>query len=141
MVEILRVKNEDEMRLAREIWMSVFAAEPGFSAGLDTDESDAGAIHVLCCVDKAPAGCAGILFYGGEAQIGKVAVLKNMRRNGIGTGMCKLLITLALEQGVSRIITYALLPAEEFYNTLGFQKEGEPLREAGNLYVKMVKKL
>ena len=138
MVEIYRVKNEAEMKLVHDIRMEVFVGEQGVPVELELDKLDEGAVHVLAYVDGIPAGCGRLLLKGDESKIGRVAVRKNMRRYGIGSGICKLLISIAADNGVQKIHLGAQLTAVEFYSSLGFKKEGEVFVEAGIEHIKMV---
>jgi len=139
MVEIRRLRNEEEMNIAYQIRREVFIGEQGVPEELEMDELDKDAIHVLAYVDGVPAGCARMLLNGTEAKIGRVAVRKNMRKSGIGTGMCKLLIAIAEDSGVQTIYVNAQLTAENFYASLGFKREGCTFFEAGIEHVRMVK--
>lgn len=139
MVEIIRVKNEAEMKLVHDIRLEVFVAEQGVPVELELDDLDNEAIHVLAYVDGAPAGCGRLLLRGEEAKIGRVAVRKNMRKSGMGTGICKLLLSIAGDNGASRINLDAQLTAADFYEKLGFAKKGEAFMEAGIEHIKMVK--
>lgn len=139
MVEIYRVKTDEEMKLVHDIRLEVFVGEQGVPVELEMDELDNKAIHVLAYVDGAPAGCGRLLLKGEEAKIGRVAVRKDMRRYGIGTGICKLLISIAGDNGVQRIYLGAQLTAVEFYLSLGFEKQGEVFEEAGIKHIKMMK--
>lgn len=139
MVEIIRVKNEAEMKLVHDIRLEVFVAEQGVPAELELDELDSEAIHVLAYVDGVPAGCGRLLLRGEEAKIGRVAVRKNMRKNGIGSGICKLLICIAGDNGAGRVYLDAQLTAAGFYAKLGFEVKGETFMEAGIEHIKMVK--
>lgn len=139
MVEIYRVKTENEMKVVHDIRMEVFVGEQGVPVELEMDGLDNGAIHVLAFVDGIPAGCARMLLHGEEAKIGRVAVKKSMRRYGLGTGMCKLLISIAKDEGVGKINIGAQLTAVDFYSTLDFVKEGDIFMEAGIAHIKMTK--
>ena len=141
MVEISRVISEEQMKLVRDIRLEVFVGEQGVPVELEMDKLDNEAIHVLAYVDGVPAGCGRLLLKGEEAKIGRIAVKKNMRRYGIGTGICKLLIAIAVDHGVERIYLGAQLTAVEFYSSLGFKKEGEVFLEAGIEHIKMVKSI
>ena len=141
MVEIYRVKSEAEMKFVRDIRMEVFVREQGVPLELEMDELDNEAVHVLAYVDGVPAGCGRLLLKGEEAKIGRVAVKKSMRRYGIGTGICKLLISIAGDHGVQKIYLGAQLTAVEFYSSLGFAKEGEVFMEAGIKHIKMVRSI
>ncbi len=141
MVEICRVKTDREMKLVYDIRMEVFVEEQGVPAELEMDGLDDDAVHVLAFVDGIPAGCARMLRKGEENKIGRVAVRKSMRRYGIGTGMCKLLITIAKDEGVRKIYIGSQLAAVDFYTTLGFVKEGDVFMEAGIEHIKMAKSI
>lgn len=137
MVEIIRVKNDDEMKLVQDIRLEVFVGEQGVPVELEMDELDNEAIHVLAYVDGVPAGCGRMLLKGDEAKIGRVAVRKSMRRNMLGTGICKLLIAIAGDNGIKKIYMNAQLTAVEFYLSLGFEKRGDVFLEAGIEHIRM----
>ncbi len=139
MVEIYRVKNEEDMEMVRNIRLEVFVEEQGVPVELEMDEFDKDAIHVLSLLDGEPAGCGRLLINGDDAKIGRVAVRKKMRRKGIGEGICKLLIAIAAEHGAKQVHLGAQLTAVDFYLSLGFEKEGEVFKEAGIEHIKMVK--
>lgn len=141
MIEIHRVKDKKEMDLVHEIRREVFIKEQGVPEELEMDELDQEAVHVLAYVDGMPAGCGRMTFNGDEAKIGRVAVRKDIRRTGIGTGLCKLLISIAEDNCIDSIHINAQLTAVDFYNYLGFEREGDTFFEAGIKHVKMVKAL
>lgn len=130
-----------EMQLVHDIRREVFIEEQGVPEELEMDDLDKDAIHVLASVDGKPAGCGRLLLHGKDARIGRVAVRKAIRGNGIGSGICKLLITLAAERGVQKIHIDAQLSAVDFYTRLGFEKLGETFMEAGIEHVRMEKTL
>lgn len=141
MIEIHKVKDKKEMDLVHEIRREVFINEQGVPEELEMDELDQEAVHVLAYVDGIPAGCGRMIIDGDYAKIDRVAVKKNMRRNGIGTGICKLLIALAEDSCINSIFVNAQLSAVNFYTSLGFEGEGGTFFEAGIEHVKMVKAL
>ncbi len=139
MVEIYAVKDKAGMDLVHEIRREVFIDEQGVPEELEMDELDQAAIHVLAYVDNVPAGCGRILLNEDSAKIGRVAVRKNMRRSGIGAGVCKLLISIAENRGIHSIYVNAQLSAVSFYKSLNFRIEGDPFVEAGIDHIKMIK--
>ncbi len=141
MVEIYRVKDKEAMDLVYQIRREVFIDEQGVPEELEMDDLDRDAIHVLAYVDGAPAGCGRMLLYGENAKIGRVAVRKSMRRYGIGSGVCKLLIAIAGDNGVSKINIDAQITAVDFYLDLGFEKISDIFMEAGIEHVKMEKSI
>ena len=141
MVEIIRVKTKDEMEKVFEIRREVFVREQGIPEELEMDELDSEAIHVLAIVNGVPAGCGRLLKQDNDARMGRVAVKKDMRRSGIGAGICKLLMTIAMDNGAERVIIGAQLTAVEFYKSLGFEEEDDVFMEAGKEHVRMIRKL
>lgn len=141
MIEIIKVKNDSEMQLAFDIRREVFIEEQGVPEELEMDELDREATHVLAYVNGEPAGCGRLLLDGSDAVIGRVAVKKSLRRTGIGSGICRLLITLAAERGARNIHLNAMLTAVDFYARLGFEKVGDNFMEAGIEHVRMEKTL
>ena len=69
------------------------------------------------------------------------AVRKAMRRSGIGDGICRLLMAMAGDSGAQKVTVNAQLTAVDFYESLGFEKEGEAFMEAGIEHVRMVREL
>ncbi len=141
MVEIFRVKTEEHMENVYEIRREVFIREQGVPEEIEMDGLDNEAIHVLATADGVCAGCGRLLFRNGEAKMGRVAVRKDMRRMGIGDGICRLLMAIAGDNGAARVIINAQLAAVEFYESLGFTKEGDVFLEAGIKHVRMTKAL
>ncbi len=139
MVEIRKVKTKDDMDLVFDIRREVFISEQGIPEEIEMDDLDAEAIHVLAVVNGVPAGCGRLLKNGNDARIGRVAVKKEMRRGGIGDGICKLLISIAKDDGAHRIVIDAQLTAEAFYKKFGFKREGGTFMEAGIEHVRMVR--
>ncbi|MDI9499301.1 MAG: GNAT family N-acetyltransferase [Bacillota bacterium] len=141
MVVIKKVKTREELKMVHDIRREVFIEEQGVPEEIEMDDKDDEAIHVLAVVDDEPAGCGRILFNGSDARIGRVAVREKMRRSGIGEGICKLLIAIAEEKCVERIILYAQLSAEPFYARLGFERQGDVFMEAGIEHVMMIRQI
>lgn len=139
MVEIKKVNTKEEMDMVYDIRREVFIREQGIPEEIEMDDLDAEAIHVLAVVNGVPAGCGRLLMNGNDAKIGRVAVRKDMRRTGIGDGICRLLISMALDRGAEKITANAQLSAEGFYSKLGFVREGEVFKEAGIDHVRMVR--
>lgn len=141
MIEIVRVKTDEQMEMVYDIRREVFIREQGVPEEIEMDGQDGEAIHVFATVDGIPAGCGRLMLGNGEAKIGRVAVRKEMRRSGIGDGICRLLMAIAEDNGAARVNISAQLTAVEFYEKLGFVKEGDVFTEAGIEHVRMVREL
>lgn len=139
MIEIKKVSTKEEMDQVFDIRREVFIKEQGVPEEIEMDELDAEAVHVLAVVNGVPAGCGRLLRIGNDAKIGRVAVRKDMRRMGIGDGICRLLISMARDSGAEKIIANAQLTAEGFYSKLGFVRDSDVFMEAGIEHVRMVR--
>jgi predicted GNAT family N-acyltransferase len=141
LIEIVRVKTDEQMEMVYDIRREVFIREQGVPEEIEMDGQDGEAIHVFATVDGIPAGCGRLMLGNGEAKIGRVAVRKEMRRSGIGDGICRLLMAIAEDNGAARVNISAQLTAVGFYEKLGFAKEGDVFMEAGIEHVRMVREL
>ena len=118
------VRSLDEMPHVYDIRYDVFVREQGIASNVHDDPDDRYSLHVLGAVDDEVVGTGRITFYGDEAQIVWVAVLKPYRRFGVGRAVMEHLLDLAREHG-SRVVTLnAQTHALSFYSALGFRPLG-----------------
>jgi len=116
------------IRLIRE---TVFVQEQHVPIEMEWDELDAQAIHILAMTQGQAVGTARLLENG---SIGRVAVLKSFRGQGIGNQMMNYLIDVAQRYKHTHIHLHAQVDAIDFYQKLGFAITGEPFEEAGILH-------
>ena len=64
-------------------------------------------------------------------QIGRMAVIKEYRGFGVGTGLLKAAVIKAADLGFDKVYLHAQTHALEFYERLGFTKTGKEFLEAG----------
>jgi predicted GNAT family N-acyltransferase len=76
-----------------------------------------------------------------DGHIGRMAVVKEWRRRGVGAEIMAALMSEARKQGHKQVVLSAQLQAAEFYRELGFVAEGKVYPEAGILHQTMVRKL
>ncbi|WP_231969698.1 GNAT family N-acetyltransferase [Polynucleobacter necessarius] len=83
---------------------------------LEIDEFDLSAAHALAYQDAQCIGTGRLVgLSGGQAQIGRMAVLAQFRNQGVGTQILKRLIDLAKLQGVQKLILHSQVAAMPFY--------------------------
>ncbi|MFW5998723.1 MAG: GNAT family N-acetyltransferase, partial [Halanaerobiaceae bacterium] len=133
-----KVENQKELKEAMNIRYRVFVEEQGVPENLERDEKDGQAVHVVAQIKNDIIGCGRIVFSTQKGKIGRVAVLKSYRGQGIGSDICKKLIKIAEEKGVNKVILHAQLHSVEFYKKLGFEPVGDIFEEAGIDHIKMV---
>ena len=66
-----------------------------------------------------------------DGRIGRMAVLPEWRRRGIGRAMLDHLVELARREGLERLELFAQTHAVRFYERAGFHVRGDTFLEAG----------
>lgn len=126
---------------AARIRDAVFVREQGIPAELEWDEEDARSAHVVAyrgAPVREPVATARLLAGG---WIGRVAVVKEARRGGLGRLLIEALVKVAQERGDPAARLYAQTYAMPFYETCGFTAVGEPFEEAGIPHIEMIRTL
>lgn len=113
----------------RQIRHDVFVVEQRVPEALEWDASDARSLHALAeDMSGAPVGCARLL---PDGHIGRVAVLRPWRRQGVGAALLQRLVDAAFTRGNTRAIVNAQVDAIPFYERYGFVVTGGVFEEAG----------
>ena len=108
---------------------AVFVREQNVPPEMDVDEDDARSLHVLARgPDRAPIG-AGRL--SPDGKIGRMAVLSEWRRVGVGASMLRLLLEQARSRRLREVQLHAQTDASGFYLKHGFEIDGGDFEEAG----------
>ncbi|HEX4918389.1 MAG TPA: GNAT family N-acetyltransferase [Limnobacter sp.] len=123
---------------ARFIRRSVFVHEQGIPEHEEWDNEDASATHAVAWLGEQAVGTARLLRSG---KIGRMAVLSQHRRQGIGAAMLQALLKVALEQGFTTVRLSAQKHAVPFYSRHGFEPDADPHIEVGIPHQWMCKKL
>jgi predicted GNAT family N-acyltransferase len=138
-LEVLRVTTLDEMQQALAVRRRVFIEEQRVPEDLEIDEHDADpatittALHVLARLQGEPIATGRLLLapYDGHLHIGRVAVLSEQRRLGVGRTVMLALHDLARETNAKSIRLAAQLHAIGFYERLGYTAHGDVFLDAG----------
>ncbi len=117
--------DAEAIRHVREI---VFVVEQEVPADLEWDGSDAECEHALVLDDAGIAIGTGRL--APDGKIGRMAVLKEHRGQGIGDAILTHLIEAAREAGMHRCYLHSQVHALGFYAKHGFVAHGEEFDEA-----------
>jgi predicted GNAT family N-acyltransferase len=129
--------TEPEDREAlKAIRLEVFVREQGVPEVEEMDAFDNESTHLLATTEtKALVGCARLMKTG---QIGRMAVQREQRGQGIGGMLLDAAITEARRRGRAQIFLHAQRHAESFYARFGFHRVGSIFSEADIEHVKMV---
>lgn len=118
--------DKRELRFVRE---QVFMIEQKVPEALEWDGKDPHAMHLLAR-DKVgnPIGTVRML---GDGHVGRMAVLRPWRSQGVGSALLKTIIGTARSIGMEIIHLDAQLHAIGFYEQHGFIAEGPEFMDAG----------
>ena len=116
----------------------VFVVEQRVPEELEDDGSDVGCWQVLAeDGDGRPVGTARLGRHGEGGRVGRVAVLREMRRCGVGRKLMEAVFAIAEREGISELMLHAQLTSVPFYSSLGYVPEGEEFDEAGIPHVRI----
>lgn len=140
-ITVIAISTEARMNQAWAIRREVFIEEQGVPEVLERDADDDRAAHALALSDGEPVGCGRMVAEGERVKIGRMAVRRDQRGNGIGRRVLAFLLDRAREDGFRQAILHAQLTAEGFYLKQGFTPCGEAFEEAGIMHREMVRRL
>lgn len=115
----------------------VFIIEQNTTEEEELDGYDDVAVHLLVCDNNKPVATGRIIVVDGVCLLGRIAVLKQFRRQGLGGFVVRLLIRKAFEMSFERQELHAQTHAIDFYKKLDFIPYGEQFIEAGIQHVMM----
>ncbi len=126
-VELLEWR--DARAFARPVRERVFVTEQKVPRELEWDDRDAGSLHAVAFDGERRAiGTARLL---PDGHIGRMAVLPEWRRRGVGSALARELVRRAGDMGFAEVVLNAQVQAEPFYRALGFEPRGPVFEEAG----------
>ena len=113
----------------------VFVEEQKVPVELEQDHHDATATHVLAkMADGRSIGTGRLLT---DGRIGRLAVRKEFRGQGVGTAIVKKLVAQATHRNLPHVLLHAQVQSIPFYEKLGFKAQGPEFIEAGILHREM----
>jgi predicted GNAT family N-acyltransferase len=133
------VRSTVEMDDALSVRRAVFIAEQGVTEAEEIDAYDGdprqvmSAVHVIAYLDGQPAATGRLLLDaqdGENAHIGRIAVLREYRRRGLGRLVMLALQDEARRRGYRGATVAAQLQAIPFYESLGYVAYGEVFLDA-----------
>jgi len=130
---------EQAQPVAGPLRFAIFVGEQNVPSGIELDDLDAKCVHAIAYDAEGKAIGTGRLLPDGH--IGRMAVVKEWRRMGIGAAILEALMKEARKRGHADVVVSAQLQAAEFYRGFGFAAEGKVYKDAGILHQEMRKKL
>lgn len=138
MIDIRQASWKRDKEAISTIRRRVFIDEQRVPEELEWDGLDGDALHLLALDDGHAVATARML---ADGHIGRMAVLPEHRRRGIGGRMIKQLLGEAQGMGLKSVYLDAQVQALGFYQRLGFVCHGEVFMDAGIPHRRMDKPL
>lgn len=127
--------DADDLKAIRT---SVFIEEQNVPIELEWDGLDPDCTHFIVRLHSKTIATARLK---PDGQIGRMAVLKPYRDQGIGSKLLNTVLKHATQTGYSRVYLHAQVQAVGFYQAYGFTVEGEKFMDAGIPHRAMYKNL
>jgi predicted GNAT family N-acyltransferase len=135
--EVRICTTEAERDDAFAVRIAVFVDEQRIPREEELDEHDDTAVHCVAYVDGRPVGAGRLIVSGDEAKIGRMAVLREHRGDGVGRAVLEALEREGRTRGVRRFRLSAQLHAAPFYERAGYRREGDIYDEVGIPHIAM----
>ena len=133
--QIIHASWEQDCKRIMMIRKIVFVEEQKVSLKEEMDNLDEQCWFVLAVSEHGNNIGTGRLLPTGK--IGRLAVLKDYRNQGIGSALLKELIQIGRTQAIFPLYLHGQTHAKKFYNKHGFIEEGKVFNEAGIPHIKM----
>jgi predicted GNAT family N-acyltransferase len=123
-MRIVVAVDEASRQACFDIRRRVFIEEQAIDEAEEWDDADAMATHFLALDGDLPAATARLIAKGGNAKIGRVAVMPDYRGTGLGRDLMVHILIHAKEIGFSGSAIEAQVSVIPFYERLGYVAEG-----------------
>jgi predicted GNAT family N-acyltransferase len=125
----------DDLAPLQDLRRRVFIIEQQVPEELEWDDADAVSVHALALDGEGqPIGTGRLL---PDGHIGRMAVVREWRRRGVGKAILEWLMANARQQGFHALHLHAQTHALDFYASHGFIAQGDIFSEAGIPHRKM----
>ncbi len=141
MTEFKIATDQQEIEGAYALRKIVFVDEQKVPEEMNIDEFDKDAVHVVAKRDNKIIGTGRMVVEGDRGKIGRMAVEKDLRKQGIGKELLILLEQEAKKRKLKEIYLHSQVHAKPFYERLGYQPRGEVFTEVGIDHMEMYKTL
>jgi predicted GNAT family N-acyltransferase len=140
-VEVREARTESELAAALALRERIFCGEQGVSFEADQDGRDPEATHIVAVDDGVVIGTCRLLFRNQVARLGRLAVERDRRGDGVGGEILREADRIAAEVGAESIALHAQTYAQTLYERAGYEPYGPTFVEEGIEHVAMEKRL
>jgi predicted GNAT family N-acyltransferase len=136
-MDVKIAKTKDEIIDHYSIRGNVFLMEQNISWDIEFDGLDKQCILFNCYFNDKIVGAARLY----KNKIGRVATLRDYRNKGVATTLMKFIENYAKSQNINTLVLNAQLYVKDFYEHLGYTKEGSVFKEANIDHIRMIKNI
>ena len=144
-ITVKLIETPAELEGAFSLRIRVFVGEQGVPADIEVDEADTdpGTVHAVAVHNGVIIGTGRLLpdVDGKGPHIGRMAVERSRRRDGIGGQVLNFLEDQGRARGFRQITLHAQEYVKSFYAGHGYREVGDIFEEAGIPHREMVKEL
>jgi predicted GNAT family N-acyltransferase len=138
MIELIRIKNEQDLQAAFAIRSKVFVEEQKVPRDAEYDQHEQTASHYLATCQGVPCGAARWRTTDQGVKLERFAVLPEYRNQNIGGQILQAVLEdVQASYPDKKIYLHAQLPAVNFYQRHGFATEGDMFSECDIDHYKM----
>jgi predicted GNAT family N-acyltransferase len=139
-VIVRKALTDDEVAAALALRSRVFCEEQGVSFEADQDGRDPEATHIVAIDDDAVIGTCRLLFRGQVARLGRLAVKRERRGDGVAAAILREADRVAVDAGADSIALHAQTYALALYAAAGYREHGPTFVDEGIEHVAMEKR-
>jgi predicted GNAT family N-acyltransferase len=126
MIEVRLAQSAKDVQQCLRLRWTVFVEEQGVRPSDELDAHDkADAIHALASLDGVPCGAGRLIFTKPSvAKIERMAVIDDVRGQGVGRALLQFLEAEARRRGATTLTLFAQVRARPFYEKAGYSAVG-----------------
>ncbi|ENH95912.1 GNAT family acetyltransferase [Gracilibacillus halophilus YIM-C55.5] len=141
-MDIYVVNNEKQQQDAFDVRYEVFVNEQNVPEEEEIDRYEEEAIHFVGYTNDRAIAASRMRLINSYAKLERICILKDHRGNGYGKDLLLFMEETAKQKGASTSKLHAQTQAEEFYQSLGYEKtSSDVFMDAGIPHVTMTKSL
>ncbi len=141
-LKVIEATFPKQISICLTIRKEVFIEEQKVPENEELDDFDSISFHALAYLDSTPIATGRLInITESHMKIGRMAVIKQYRKNGYGKKVLNFLEKKAIELGAKKIILNSQEYVKDFYINLGYLEKGNIFLEAGIPHIKMYKNI
>ena len=121
--------------------IAVFVDEQQIPREEELDDLDETAVHCVGYIDGVPVAAGRLVVGEGYGKIGRMAVLRDRRGEGLGALVLQALEREGAARGLREFRLSAQLSARGFYDRAGYVADGDIYDEVGIPHIAMIKRV